>query len=77
MENRIDGVVLLGFALFLKVFWHATPMSLVEFHYYLCDNTIDVSSEKEKKKAGLLHLKAECPLTSSFCWTLEDFKYFR
>lgn len=47
MENRIDGVVLLGFALCLKVFWHATPVPLVEIHYYLRDNPIDVSSEKK------------------------------
>ena len=71
MENRIDGVVLLGFALCLKVFWHAMLMPLVEIHYYLCDNPMDVSSEKN---AGLLHSKAKCPLTFSSCWTLEDFR---
>lgn len=46
MENRIDGVVLLGFALCFKLFWHATPVPLVEIHYYLSVNPVDVSSEK-------------------------------
>lgn len=46
MENRISGVVLLVFALCLKVFRHATPVPLVEIRYYISDNPVDVSSEK-------------------------------
>lgn len=37
----------LRFCPLLKVFWRATPMSLVEIHYFLCDNPIDMSSEKK------------------------------
>lgn len=78
MENRIDGVVVLVFVLCLKVSCHATLMALVEIHYYLCDDPIDVSSEKKKKKekAGLLHSKGKCPLTFTSCGNLEDFKCF-
>ena len=47
MQNIIDGVVLLGFALCLEVFWHAKPMPLVEICYYLRDNRIEVSSKKQ------------------------------
>lgn len=62
-QNRWSGS--LRFCPLLKVFWHATPMPLVEIHYFLCDNPIDMSSEKKlvycivKLNASLLFPPAE------------------
>lgn len=75
MENRIDGVVVLVFVLCLKVSCHATLMALVEIHYYLCDDPIDVSSEKKKKKKlgyCILKVNALLPLPHVGTWKISS-----